>query len=687
MNQQIALVGYGLAGTAFAVLALLTLTIWRERIRGSLLPVACAAGALWGWMLAYLSGQADVSGFQILLIEIVHDVVWLVFITSILGGAITATSNWVVRWGGVILGALILLAGIIVELSSPTSSSSALQGLLLILGSIATSLYALVGIEQIYRNARPSQQDGLNFLCLSLGGIFAYDLFVYSNAVVSGQVGTLLWGARGYVVAMCVPMIGVSVSRIASWHKGIFVSRQVVFYTTTLIGSGLYLTAIGFAGHYIKQIGKDWGPAFQIVFLSAAVLGFLVLLLSDQIRAKIRVVVAKHFFERKYDYRAEWLRLIETLTSAEDGLPLKKRAIKSLAQIVNSQSGHLWLVDETAKRYRPVSGWNVQPAEGEIGGTDDFIDFLSSSGWIIDLNELKIDPDRYQHLREDSLPSGITSNAFVIPLQHEARLLGFVTLSKPRTPFTLTYEDYDLLKTAGQQIASYLAQEIGTEQLAESRQFEAYNRFTAFVMHDLKNAIAQQTLVVKNAEKHKRNPEFVDDAMEAIKGSVTRMKRVMSHLQQRTLNQPMQNLDLSKLVLQAESRCSDRNPVPVASVPDEAVPVLANRDRLLMAVCNALRNAQDATKADGRITIDLTKNESDCDIRISDTGTGMDADFVRDRLFRPFDSTKGPVGMGIGAYQIRETVLSYGGDVSIDSAVEKGTTLTLSIPLASGGTG
>jgi putative PEP-CTERM system histidine kinase len=521
---------------------------------------------------------------------------------------------------------------------------------------------------------------------LSLGGIFAFDLFVYSDAVVSGQIGTLFWGVRGYVVAMCVPMIGVSVSRIASWSRGIFVSRQVVFYTTTLVGSGLYLTAIGFTGYYIEQLGQDWGPALQIVFLSAAVLGFLVLLLSDQIRARIHIFVAKHFFERKYDYRAEWLRLIQTLTSAEDGLPLKKRAIKSLAQIVNSESGHLWLIDEAGKRYRSVSGWNVQPVEGEIAGNDHFIGFLGSSGWIMDLNELKNDPDKYQPLHIDSLPPDIISTAIVIPLQHEARLLGFVSLSQPRTPFTLNYEDHDLLKTAGQQIASYLAQEIGTEQLAESRQFEAYNRLTAFVMHDLKNAIAQQTLVVENAETHKRNPQFVDDAMEAIRGSVARLKRVIGHLQQRTLNQSMQKLDLSKLVLQAETHCSDRNPAPVASVPDEAVLVLANRDRLLMAVCHALRNAQDATEANGRITVELTVNESDCDIRISDTGTGMDAEFVRDRLFRPFDSTKGPEGMGIGAYQIRETVLAYGGDVSVDSVVKEGTTLTLNIPLAAGGT-
>jgi putative PEP-CTERM system histidine kinase len=270
-----------------------------------------------------------------------------------------------------------------------------------------------------------------------------------------------------------------------------------------------------------------------------------------------------------------------------------------------------------------------------------------------------------------------------VPLAHDEALLGFVALANPKTPFTLTFEDHDLLKTAGQQIASYLAQEKAIERLTESRQFEAYNRFTAFVMHDLKNAVAQQSLVVENAEKHKHNPEFIDDAIETIRGSVDRLRRVLAHLRQSTLEQSVETVDLERVVLEVASRCADREPVPVANVPGTAVPVRANRERLVSAINHTVRNAQEACGSGGEVRIALTVQGDECAVTITDNGEGMDAIFVRDRLFRPFDSTKGAEGMGIGAYQVRESVRAAGGEVDVSSAPGEGTTFRMRLPLSS----
>ena len=68
-------------------------------------------------------------------------------------------------------------------------------------------------------------------------------------------------------------------------------------------------------------------------------------------------------------------------------------------------------------------------------------------------------------------------------------------------------------------------------------------------------------------------------------------------------------------------------------------------------------------------------------IHIADTGCGMSPEFIRDRLFRPFDSTKGSESMGIGAYQAREYVRSLGGQVEVSSEVGTGTTFALRLPL------
>jgi signal transduction histidine kinase len=67
-------------------------------------------------------------------------------------------------------------------------------------------------------------------------------------------------------------------------------------------------------------------------------------------------------------------------------------------------------------------------------------------------------------------------------------------------------------------------------------------------------------------------------------------------------------------------------------------------------------------------------------LTVTDTGTGMTDEFIKERLFRPFDTTKGSKGMGIGAYQVREYVQSLGGRVVVRSAPGAGSTVTLRLP-------
>jgi putative PEP-CTERM system histidine kinase len=271
--------------------------------------------------------------------------------------------------------------------------------------------------------------------------------------------------------------------------------------------------------------------------------------------------------------------------------------------------------------------------------------------------------------------------AFIVPLLHDSLLTGFVVISEPSAVAVLNYEDRDLLKTAGQQIASYLAQELYTERLAEGRQFEAFSRLTAYLMHDLKNLVAQQSLIVENAERHRSNPDFVDDALNTVAAGVVRMRKVLEHLHQAPLDQPVQRVELGNIVTQAVSQCGDRKPNPTADYADKQLRVKVDRDRLTMALNHAIRNAQDATEADGTVTISLEHEDGIARITVSDTGTGMEEAFIRERLFKPFDSTKGTQGMGIGAYQIRETIRTAGGDVRVFSTPGQGTKLIIELKI------
>ena len=282
-----------------------------------------------------------------------------------------------------------------------------------------------------------------------------------------------------------------------------------------------------------------------------------------------------------------------------------------------------------------------------------------------------------------ALPAWLKPNGawrLIVPLLVGDQLLGFLVLHAPPEPFTVTFEDRDLLKMVGRNVAVQLAQRRADEQLAESRQFDAYNRFAAFVMHDLKNSVAQLQLLVANAQRHRHNPEFFDDAIGTIRNTSERMTRLIEQLQRRETQGTRRAVDLAAAVHAAVGRAEARLPA-VSLVGDFAgIVVTADPDRLAAVIEHVVRNAQEATPATGTVSIELQIQGDSARLTVVDNGAGMDEDFQRHRLFRPFDSTKGAKGMGIGAYQVREYARDLGGDVEVWSSPGKGTRFCIRLP-------
>lgn len=675
LTSNLALYGYGVAAVLFLGLSILVLLNWQGNARGGFLALATLTTVIWAAGIAYEATGPSLDWNTVLVLELARDTSWLIFLATVLNRATGGHLVWIMRFGGPAIGiallSLVVLSRFLPNLNTLQSPLSTLT-----LGSLVTSLCIVVYLEQIYRNSRERERKGLKYFCVGAGGVFVYDIVLYSDAVMANQIGETLWNVRGLVVTMCAPLIAIGIRHVNEWSGRIFVSRHVVFYTTTLLAAGSYLIAVGIAGYYVRAIGGQWGTVIQVLLISAAILVLALLLFSEILRAKLRVFISKHFFENKYDYREEWLRLISTLT-LDDELPLQKRAIKALAQILSSSSGRLWVKSMDREEFEGIAGWNVSRHAFPVPANSVLASYLARTGWMIDIQEFDRHPERYQGLKHENLSNLLDNLAFIVPLMNGVELFGFVALAETATPVSINYEDRDLLKTAGKQIASYLGQERATEQLAQNRQFEAFNKLTAYIMHDLKNLITQQSLVVENAKKHRTNPEFIDDAVATIEGGVQRMRRVIEQLQQTSRQGHQEKIDLNKLIVDAVQRCSDKTPVPQAITVDGPVFVSSDRERLLMAIYHTIRNAQEATPGDGEVTVEVKATSSECKIIVHDSGRGMDESFVRDRLFRPFDSTKGTQGMGIGAYQVRETMRASGGRVEVESIPGQGTRFTL----------
>ena len=672
-------IGYGIAAAAFMLLTVLMTVSWRGRRQGVYFIIASVITGAWAVLLA---GQAFVGRAPILplyVAETLRNGAWLFALCSIAGSNAPRWLTWTAR--ATPLLALLVLPGL--SLLESLGVSTPPPELLLSRTGLATSLVGLILVEQIYRNSGEAARDSLKYLVCGVGALFAYDLFLYSQAELLRGITADAWNARGAIIAFAAPLIAIAVQREPQWSLDVFVSRQAVFYTSTFMGVGAYLLLMAAGGYYVRQFGGSWGRLGQVVFFGGALLLLALLVGSSVLRRRTRVFLSKHFYRNKYDYRLEWLRFISTLSSGHDE-DVRRSAIAAIAQIFSSPAGVLWLADHTHPRFVPVAAWPGQLDEVEridaLPASADLPAFLARTQWIVDLQELARAPDVYGNLVLPDWLAAARGFRIVSPLLQLDRLMGFVLLYDPPPPFDLTYEDRDLLKTVGRHVATQIAQHEADRKLTESRQFEAYNRLTAFMMHDLKNSAAQLRLIVDNYERHRRNPEFIDDAMGTIANAVERITRLIDQLRGSSVPERLVRLDLGELAREAVARCSTRHPRP-ALLGCEAVLVHGNPERLTTVIEHVIRNAQDATNASGSVSVAVAARDGRAQLVVSDTGLGMDAEFVRDRLFRPFDSTKGAKGMGIGAYQVREYIHRLDGSVEVQSSPGQGTRFTISMPV------
>lgn len=682
----VGVVSYAAGTLAALVLALVLLTGKAGGSRKHLLMFAAASSALWmGISATHSFGQTIF--YSSLLTELLRDFAWLVFLSSVLTALFPDPGRAALRFRNLVM----LSAGYLVLMASATTYrvmggevfSIGIGMDWLLAGYLVIPIWGLVLVEQLFRNTRVDARRGVKYLCIGTGGLFAYDFFLYSNALLFQGIDTHLWQARGLVNAVAIPVVAIAVLRDPRWSVNIFVSRRIVFHTAALLGAGIYLLAMGVGGYYVRSFGGTWGAVGQVIFFFGAIVLLTVLFLSGPVRASLRVFINKHFFHYKYDYRDEWLRFISTLSQSESAEHLKDRVVQAIAEIIGSPAGILWWKQE-GESFNPTASWHADdqglPA---VRATDSLPTFLSEQEWVINLEEYNKDPGFYTNLHLPDWIYGIPRAWLITPLILHDDLLGFIVLTRPHGQHQFNWEDCDLLKTVGREAASHLAQFEASRALAEARQFETYNRLSTYVIHDLKNLIGQLSLLVTNAAKHKHNPEFMEDAIRTVDNSVNKMNRLLTHLRSgEAAEQKREQVDLCPLLEEVARTMSNGSPAPSVDCQARGLFISANRERLSAVVGHIVRNAQDATPPEGKVIIRLFKQNEMAVIEVQDTGAGMDEAFIRDGLFKPFETTKGQSGMGVGAHEAREFIRNIGGNIEVLSRVGEGTSFRMRVPIS-----
>ena len=369
---------------------------------------------------------------------------------------------------------------------------------------VGMAVLGMLLVEQLYRNKPLQERWAIKFACLGIGGMFAYDFYLYSDAMLFRQVNPDIWAARGVVNALTVPLMAISMARSASWSSELAVSRRVMFHSAALFGSAIYLLAMGSAGYYLRYFGGSWGTVMQVAFL----FGALMLLVGDPVLRHLpRLAEGVHQqallqlqLRLPRGMAALYPHPVRARARAWASAPSRRWRRWSKARAARCGSGA-----SRRRSSRPPTGMcrpqrRAEPADSPFCQLP-----RTATQWVVDLQEYARQPGQVR--QRGRCPTGCTPSRarwLVVPLIMQGKLFGFMLLQQPRSPITLNWEVIDLLKIAGSQAASYLAQQEAANALMVARQFESFNRMSTFVVHDLKNLVSQLSLLMPNAEKHKR---------------------------------------------------------------------------------------------------------------------------------------------------------------------------------------
>jgi putative PEP-CTERM system histidine kinase len=548
---------------------------------------------------------------------------------------------------------------------------------------VLVAVGALVLVHNLYAGASESSRQVLRWSAAALAIMWGYHLNLYTVAWFGGDMPLELAALRGLVAALMALLFSVGANARSADFR-LMPSRAVAFQSLSLLVIGGYLLAMMLVAQSLSLLGGDLARLTQVGFVFVAALVALLWMPSRRLRGWVRVTAVKHLFQHRYDYRAEWLRFTRTIGRAGDRTrTLPERAIQALADITDSPGGLLLLPNEDATMDLGARWQWPETEVPPIAISHELSALLERTGLIVDLDDARAGRDVAGE--RALLPHWITADRrawALVPLVHYERLVGLVVLARPPVARRLDWEDFDLLKVVGRQLASYLAEQSGQQALMEAARFDEFNRRIAFVMHDIKNLASQLSLLARNAEKHADNPAFRKDMLVTLTNSAGKLNALLKRLGRYGAGGAvsLQPVDLSAVAAAIALRYAAAGH-RIATTRGEPCTVLADPDALEQALVHLVQNAIDASEPEMPIYLDVSSDGLQGRIEVIDSGTGMSPQFVRDGLFKPFVSSK-EGGFGIGAFEARELVRGMEGRLDVESREGLGTRFAIVLPLS-----
>jgi putative PEP-CTERM system histidine kinase len=550
---------------------------------------------------------------------------------------------------------------------------------------LLTIAFILVNLEVIYRNSDGSKWWQIKYSIIGMFAAFTYYVYVISRIALFRFADLTYVPISSTVIFICLCLLAFSFIKHRLMSIEIFVSRQVFYGSFTLILISSYLILVGFVGELIKIVGIGFNLIFYPVFVLVSLVALSVFGLSEKNRKIVKRFIDRHFYRNKFDYRFEWIELTTRISSIVDLNGLLIKFLELIAETMCVSEITIWLYDDDDKKFHLASSRHLLKSEMMIDKDSSLIRYLeekaepfsiaSSTACNGKIGELA---NTYKELFDRYRVSTIS------PLIVKNEIIGFLTLGGEATGAIYNYEDYDMLKIMCHQAASAIMNIKLSENLAFAKGMAIMNKISSFVLHDLKNFISMLSLIVQNASHNMDDPEFQKDVLETISKIIDNMNGLMVKIAS-----PVKEIVLIKTKADLTALLKDtikrtglgEDGIELTESYTDLPEIDLDQEKIQSVIRNIILNAQESLKGKGKVSISTFLKNENVAIEIKDNGPGIPGEFLRNKLFKPFQTTK-KKGLGIGLYQCKQIITAHGGKIEVESEEGRSTNFRICLPVA-----
>jgi len=545
------------------------------------------------------------------------------------------------------------------------------------IGIMVALIISLASVEVTLAATHGIARNRMKFEAIGIMSLFAVLIFYYSQGLLYRTINMNLTPIRSSVFIFAALLIGYSHAFRGSGTR-VSISRHILYRSITLLAVGIYLVGLGLIGEGMRYFGVSFGRDLTIILAFAGAILLLTILLSEKVRRRTKVYINKHFYAgNKHDYREEWIKLTSRFSLCATLGDVQDAILTVFVETFGVAGASLYLLSREERRFFRVSELAMPKSPAEISISEELNKYFAQRERVLNLNDGEFP------LSSSELSTFSQAGAWlVIPLISNNKFIGFAMFRDQLVPEMLIYDDFDLMKVLARQAAQAITNLKLSEEVMEMRAMAAVSRISTFVIHDLKNLTTSLSLVVDNAEEHIGNPEFQRDAITTISNTLAKMKSLMQRLkaipEKITINAEVKNIDhLSREVVAEFVKLRPKRVI----YNGESAFSRVDGEEIKKIIVNLVQNALDASNEMGTVLVETRKEGNCVCIQVSDNGSGMTEDFMKNQLFRPFRTTK-EAGLGIGLYQSRQIVEAHDGKIEVRSDIGKGTVFTIYLPVA-----